>query len=78
MSFLRAAAARVFGLFVGDWLQSAVVLVIIAAGWFAVSHFGGAALVVLVVLLAGQLVWFARAEGGRTARRRAGAVDKAL
>lgn len=78
MSFLRAAAARVLGLFVGDWLQSAVVLVIIAAGWFAVSQFGGAALVVLVVLLAGQLVWFARAEGRRTAPRRSGAVDKAL
>ncbi len=67
MNFLRAAAARVFGLFVGDWLQSAVVLVIIAAGWFAVSRFGAAALVVLVALLAGQLVWFARAEARRTA-----------
>jgi len=78
VSFLSAAAARVFGLFVGDWLQSAVVLVIIAAGWFAVSHLGAAALVALVVLLAGQLVWFARAEGRRTARRRPAAVDKAL
>src|SRR5438093_8513718 len=67
VNFLRAAAARVFGLFVGDWLQSAVVLVIIAAGWFTVSRFGPAALVVLVALLAGQLVWFARAEARRTA-----------
>ena len=62
MSFLRGAAARVIGLFVGDWLQSAVVVVIIAVGWFAVSRLGAPALVVLVLLLAGQLVWFARAE----------------
>ena len=63
MNFLRAAVRRVVGLFVGDWLQSAIVLVIIAAGWFGVSRFGAPALVVLVALLAGQLVWFARAEG---------------
>ena len=63
MSFLRAAARQIVGLFVGDWLQSAVVIVILAAGWLAISKFGGAALLVLVALLAGQLVWFARAEG---------------
>ncbi len=66
MKFLRSAGAAVVGLFVGDWVQSAVVLVIIAAGWFAVSRLGPPALVVLVLLLAGQLVWFARAEGRRT------------
>jgi hypothetical protein len=63
VSFLRSAAAEVVGLFVGDWLQSIVVLVIIAAGWLAVVRFGAPALVALVLLLAGQLVWFARAEG---------------
>jgi len=63
VNFLRAAVRRVVGLFVGDWLQSAIVLVIIAAGWFGVSRFGAPALVVLVALLAGQLVWFARADG---------------
>ncbi len=62
MKFLRAAARHVVGLFVGDWVQSAVVLVIVAAGWFAVSRFGPPALVVMVALLSGQLVWFARAE----------------
>ncbi len=62
MRFLRAAARQVVGLFVGDWLQSVVVLVIIGAGWFAVTRFGAPALVPLVALLAGQLVWFARAE----------------
>jgi len=63
VSFLRAAARQVVGLFVGDWLQSVVVLVIVAAGWFAVTRFGAPALVMLVALLAGQLVWFARSEG---------------
>jgi len=63
VKFLRAGARQVVGLFVGDWVQSAVVLVIVAAGWFAVSRFGPVALVVMVALLSGQLVWFARAEG---------------
>lgn len=68
MTFLRSAAARVIGLFVTDWLQSAVIVVILAAGWFAVSRLNGGRLVVLallVLLLAGQLVWFARAEARR-------------
>jgi hypothetical protein len=65
VSFLRAAVQRVVGLFVGDWLQSAVVLVIIAVGWLAVLRFGPPALALFVLLLAGQLVWFARAEGKR-------------
>ena len=68
MSLVRAAAQRVLGLFVGDWQQSLVVLAIIAAGYIAVSRFGKPALVVLVLLLAGQLVWFARAEARKTAR----------
>lgn len=68
MSFVRSAVRRVVGLFVGDWLQSAVVVVILAVGWFAVSRFGEPVLVVLVGLLAGQLVWFARAAARRTVR----------
>ena len=66
MSFIRAAARQVVGLFVGDWLQSAVVVVILAVGWFAVSRIGAPAVVVMVALLAAQLVWFARAAGGPT------------
>jgi hypothetical protein len=69
VSFVRAAVRRVVGLFVGDWLQSVVVLAIIAAGYFAVSRFGAPALVILVILLAGQLVWFARVEGRKSAAR---------
>jgi len=68
VSFLRSAARRVVGLVVGDWLQSAVVVVILAAGWLAVSRFGGTALILLVALLAGQLVWFARADAVRQSR----------
>jgi hypothetical protein len=65
MNVLRAAVSRVVGLFVGDWVQSVVVLAIIAAMWLAVARIGPVALVLLVLLLAGQLVWFARAEGRR-------------
>ena len=67
MKFLRAAGSEVVGLFVGDWVQSGVVVVILAAGWLAVSRLGAWALVLLVLLLAGQLVWFARAEAKRSA-----------
>ncbi len=66
MTFLPAAVRQGIGLFVGDWLQSVVVVVILAAGWIAVSRFGAAALLPLVVLLAGQLVWFARLAGRPT------------
>ena len=67
MKFLRAAGRQVLGLFVGDWLQSGVVVVIPAAGWFAVSRLGAPALALIVLLLAAQLVWFARAEAKRSA-----------
>ena len=59
MSFLRAAVKRVVGLFVSDWVQSAVVVAILAAAWLAVSRLGGSVIVVFVLLLAVQLVWFA-------------------
>ena len=68
MNFVRAALRQVLGLFVGDWLQSVVVLAIIAGGYFAVSRFGMPALILLVLLLSGQLVWFARAEATKQAR----------
>lgn len=67
MSFLRAAVRQVVGLFVRDWLQSAVVLVILGAGWFAVARVGAPAVAVMVLLLAGQLVWFASVEGRSSA-----------
>jgi hypothetical protein len=70
VSFLRAAVRQVVGLFVSDWVQSGVVLAIIAVGWLAVSRWGPIALVLLVLLLAAQLVWFARADGLRMSRRR--------
>jgi hypothetical protein len=67
--FARSAISQVVGLFVADWVQSAVIVAILAAAWFAVSRLGAVALAGLVLLLAGQMVWFARAE----ARRAAGA-----
>ena len=69
MSFLRAAVRQVVGLFVSDWIQVAVVLIVIAIGWYAVRQFGAVAVVVFVVLIAAQLVWFARADGLRRSRR---------
>ena len=65
MRFLRSAVQRVVGLFVGDWLQSVVIVVILAAGWLAVARLGAPAVVLLVLLLAGQMIWFARAEARR-------------
>jgi hypothetical protein len=56
----------VLGLFVADWIQTAVIVLILAAGWIAVTTIGGWALIPLVLLLAGQLVWFARAEALRS------------
>jgi len=43
-----------------------VILVILALGWLVVSKLGAPALVALVLLLAAQLVWFARAEARRS------------
>ena len=65
MKFLRAAGTEVLGLFVADWIQTAVIVLILAGGWIAVTMIGAWALVPLVLLLAGQLVWFARAEALR-------------
>jgi hypothetical protein len=65
VSFLRAAVRAVVGLFVSDWVQSAVIVAILALGWLAVSRVTPWALVGVVLLLAGQLVWFARAEARR-------------
>lgn len=69
MNFFRAAVRQVVGLFVSDWIQVAVVLVVIAIGWYAVRQFGAPAVVVFVLLIAAQLVWFARADGLRRSRR---------
>jgi len=61
---------EVVGLFVADWLQSGVIVAILVVGWLAVRRLGIAALVLLVVLLAAQMVLFARAEAQRLAARR--------
>lgn len=65
MSFFRSVVTEIVSLFVSDWLQVAIVLVILAFGWWAVARVGVSALIVLVLLLAAQMVWFARAEARR-------------
>jgi hypothetical protein len=65
VSFLRAAIKEVVGLFVSDWVQSGVIVAIVVIGWIAVARFGEPAAVLLVVLLAAQLIWFAQAAGRR-------------
>lgn len=58
MRFIRAAAAEVIGLFVGDWLQTGVSIAILALGWFVLSRFHLEGLAFVVALaLAAQLVY---------------------
>lgn len=68
MRFVRSAASEIIGLFVADWVQTALIIAIVAAGWYAISGLHATplpVLVVLVLLLAGQHVWFALAEARR-------------
>ena len=69
MRFLRAAAAEVIGLFVGDWAQTAISVGILGIGWFVLSrvHEVGVAFVIAVALAA-QIVYATTLE----ARQRAG------
>ncbi|HEY8797261.1 MAG TPA: hypothetical protein VIO85_05290 [Candidatus Dormibacteraeota bacterium] len=69
MRFLRAAAAEVIGLFVGDWAQTAVSVGILGIGWFVLSrvHVSGIAFVIAIALAA-QIVYATTLE----ARQRAG------
>ena len=69
MKFLKSAGSELAGLFVADWLQTAVIVGILAAGWYALAAWHASplpVLVALVLLLAAQLVWFTRAEAART------------
>jgi ABC-type xylose transport system permease subunit len=71
VKFLKSAASQVIGLFVSDWVQTAVIVAIIVAAWYAISGLHATplpVLIVLVVLLAAQHVWFALAEARRAAR----------
>ena len=69
MKFLRSAASEIIGLFVADWLQTALIVAILAGGWYAIAGLHASplpVLVAIVVLLAAQLVWFTLAEARRT------------
>lgn len=68
MRFIRAAAAVVVGLFVGDWLQTAGSIAILALGWAVISRFHLEGLgFAVAIALAAQLVYAttreARARG---------------
>ena len=68
MKFLRSAVSQLIGLFVADWLQTAVIIVILAGGWYAIGGLRISplpVLVAMVLLLAAQLVWFTLAEARR-------------
>ncbi len=68
MNFVKAALAEVIGLFVGDWTQTIISVVILVAGWFVLSRMHQSGLAFMVALaLAAQLVLATRLE----ARRRA-------
>lgn len=66
MSWLRAAASEVIGLFVGDWIQSITTVVILAVAWVALPrlHVAGLAYVIAVALAA-QLILATTAEARR-------------
>jgi hypothetical protein len=68
MKFLRAAVSEVVGLFVGDWTQTIVSIVILAVGWFVIGrlHLNGLGFVVAFALAA-QLVVATRLEASRRA-----------
>jgi hypothetical protein len=67
---LRAAAAQLAGMFVTDWRQTVVILLILAGGWaLAADTHSPLAGGVMLLLLGAQLVYFTIAEA-----RRQGAV----
>ena len=70
MKFIRAAAAEVVGLFVGDWLQTLLSVAILALGWLVLSriHVDGLGFVI-VVALAVQLIYATTLEARERARR---------
>jgi ABC-type Co2+ transport system permease subunit len=69
--FVRATVDEVLGLFVADWIQALVTVVILAAGWVALPRLHSAGLAfVLAAGLALQLVFATVAEARRTGARK--------
>jgi hypothetical protein len=66
---LRAAAAQLVGMFVTDWPQTVVILLILTAGWaLAAATHSALAGGVMLLLLGAQLVYFTIAEARRRGR----------
>ncbi len=69
MRALRAAAAQLVGMFVTDWRQTVVILLILAGGWaLAAATRSPLAGGVMLLLLGAQLVYFTIAEARRRGR----------
>jgi hypothetical protein len=66
VNFVKAAVAEVIGLFVGDWTQTLVSVVILTVGWFVLGRVHQSGLAFIVALaLAAQLVFATRLEARR-------------
>jgi hypothetical protein len=71
VKFIKSAGAELIGLFVADWVQTAVIVAILAAGWYAIAGLHASplpVLVALVLLLAAQMVWFTFSEARRSTK----------
>ena len=70
MRALRAAGGQLLGMFVTDWRQTVVIILILAGSWAlaAATHspLAGAA---MLLPLGAQLVYFTLAEARRRSRR---------
>lgn len=66
MSWLRAAASEVIGLFVGDWFQTGISVAILALAWLVLSRLHVAGLpYAIAIALAVQLILATAAEARR-------------
>lgn len=72
MKFLRAAAGEVIGLFVADWTQTAVSVMILAAAWLLLSRVHHWLLnFIIPMLIAGQLIYATVIDARRRATKSA-------
>jgi hypothetical protein len=65
--YVRAAVNEVVGLFVSDWTQALITVVILGLGWLAIARLHLVVLAfALAVALAAQLIFSTGAEARRT------------
>jgi hypothetical protein len=67
MRFVRAAVEEVVGLFVADWTQTLITVVLLGLGWLAIARLHSAVMAfALAAALAAQLIFATGAEARRT------------